>query len=80
MWSRSGELIGSGLPLASTLVELSSRVKLPPPLVDRRMPTPCTALPLGAVVAWPSPVPAKMIDWLGSLFLGKTAMLPMLIE
>ena len=65
--------------MASTFTELSSRVKLAPPLIDRRMPTPWTALPLLAVVAWPSPVPAKMIDWLGSLFWAKMAMLPMLI-
>ncbi len=58
MWSRSGELNGSGLPLASTFVELSSRVKLAPPLVDRRMPTPWTELPALAVVAWALPVPA----------------------
>src|SRR5438045_1238087 len=71
-WSRSGELIGSGLPLASTLTVLSSRVQVAPPSIERRKPTP------GLLVS-PSPVAANTIDWLGSLLRPKTARLPILM-
>src|SRR5271166_3360439 len=69
--SRLVELIGSTLPLASTLFELSARVQVAPPSWEIRKPTP-------GVPVSPSPVAAKMIDWLGLSFLGKTAIPPML--
>ena len=73
MWSRTVEVIGSALPLASTLVVLSSSVQVAPPSIDRMKPTPCVRVS-------PLPVAAMMIDCRGSLFRGKTAMPPMFSE
>src|SRR5438552_15776649 len=72
IWSRCGEFSGKVLPLASTLVVLSSSVQVAPPSIERRKPTP-------SVPVSPSPVPAKTMDWLVLLFRPKTARPPMLM-
>src|SRR5262245_8693313 len=73
LWSRWGELNGSGAPFASTLTVLSSSVHVMPPSSERRNPTP--VLPVS-----PSPVEAKTIDCFESLLRAMTAMLPMFSE
>src|SRR3974377_1956944 len=77
IWSLVAALIGDGLPNplrgSSTLSVLSRSVQVAPPSMERRTPTP--VLP-----ELPSPVAAKMIDWVGSLFRPKTAMLLMRIS
>src|SRR4051794_8580875 len=80
VWSRTSPLvadaplIGRGVtPSASEVGRLSSKVQVAPPSIDRRKPTP-------GEFESPSPVAAKMIVCRGSLFLGKTAMEPMLSE
>src|SRR4051812_1903394 len=87
-WSRLAELIlailsGSfGLAglVASTLLVLSSTCQVRPPSIERRKPTPGDPVePATAGLKRSiSPVPTKMIDWLGSLLRPKTAMLPVL--
>src|SRR4051794_17280828 len=70
--SRRVELIGSRLPLASTLVVLSNRFQVAPPSWEIRKPTPVEP-------ASPSPVEAITSDFVGSFFRGKTAMPPTLM-
>ena len=57
--------------MASTLSVLSARFQVAPPSSEIRKPTP-------GVPVSPSPVAAMMIDWLGLLLRGKTAIPPML--
>ena len=56
-----GESIGSRLPLRIDVVGAVERFQVAPPSIEIRKPTP-------GVPVSPSPVAAKMIDWLGSLF------------
>src|SRR5687767_10930068 len=72
MWSRCDELIGSGLPAASTLTVLSSTVHVAPPSIERNRPTPREPVS-------PSPVAAKMMVWRASLLRPTAATPPMLV-